>query len=253
MDVKEQFGNRAKYYGISEVHARGPSLQRAVELAAPQASDRVLDVATGAGHMAFAVAPFVSEVVCLDLTPAMLKEAALGAESRGFRHLRFIEGDAEEIPFPEEAFDIVFCRVAAHHFRDLQRALAEMVRVTKQGGRIVIVDTTVPEDDKLARKINHMEVLRDPTHVKNYRLSEWMSFFDQAGLTLLARETDLSDGEMSFAEWVERSGTVPQAVVSLWQEFTCAEPSLAAALQVRRAGDDLWFQLPRVILAGRKN
>jgi ubiquinone/menaquinone biosynthesis C-methylase UbiE len=141
------FGQRAAFYTTSAEHKDKVVLDRLVELAHVQSTDVVLDVATGTGHTAFAFAPHVKSVIATDVTPEMLNEGEhLMAES-GIQNMEFRIADAHDLPFEDTAFDIVTCRRVAHHFVDIRRALREIRRVLKPGGRLVIDDRSVPADE----------------------------------------------------------------------------------------------------------
>lgn len=182
------FGERAAFYTTSAAHTDQQSLARLVELAAPQPGWTALDIATGTGHTGFALAPQVAAVVGIDLTPEMLAEAR-GLQARnGLTNVRFEIADAHRLPFPDASFEIVACRRAAHHFSNLRLALAEMVRVLRPGGRLVIDDRSVPEDDFVDRCMNLIDWYHDESHVRQYRPSEWDALLTRAGLTVTAIE-----------------------------------------------------------------
>jgi ubiquinone/menaquinone biosynthesis C-methylase UbiE len=248
--VKEQFGPVAEQYTRSRTHANAEELARLVALVGPAPGDRVLDVATGAGHTALAFAPHVAEVVAFDLTPAMLEEVARNAARLGLRNITTRLGTAEALPFADQSFEIVTVRIAAHHFAGIERAIAEMARVVKTGGRVLVADTTVPEDDRLDEEINAIEKLRDPSHRRNYRPSEWKAMLEAAGLGVTVSELSIgSEGdELDFADWTARMRTPPAAVAELEQRFRQASPALRAALQIRVSGGKISFWLPRVTL-----
>jgi SAM-dependent methyltransferase len=182
------FGKRAASYTTSESHTDPHVLSRVVRLAAPRPGSTALDVATGTGHTAFALAPHVNLVVGLDLTPEMLAEArALRAERRA-ANVVFCVADAHTLPFRNASFDTVTCRRAAHHFADVHQALAEMRRVLRTDGRLVIDDRSVPEDDFVDRFMNHLDSLHDQSHVRQYRPAEWRAMLELAGFVLDALE-----------------------------------------------------------------
>jgi hypothetical protein len=128
-----------------------------------------------------------------------------------------------------------------------------MARVTRPGGRIVVVDTTVPEDDELDRQINRIEWLRDPSHVRNYRESEWKAMLAEAGLKLLFSEIDMysENGLMDFETWTARQRTSPAAKAELERLFRGASPALRDALEIE-IGEQIRFTLPLVTLVARK-
>ena len=185
--VQARFGPNAAEYAVSTNHAKGNSLARLVELARPQAHWHVLDVATGAGHTALALAPHVAEVVASDLTPQMLDAASQLACERGVTNLRTQLADAEALPFEASSFDLVTSRIAPHHFANIPQFLAEVARVLKPGGRLIIVDNIAPED--AAADLDAFEQMRDPSHVHCLSPREWAQGMVGAGLALLHGET----------------------------------------------------------------
>ncbi len=253
--VQSQFGPVASQYTASTGHADAAALARVVALAEVRPSDRVLDIGTGAGHTALALAPHVAEVVAYDLTPAMLAEVERSAAARGVANIRTRRGAAEALPFADGEFDRVTVRLASHHFGDICRAVEEMSRVLKPGGRAVVIDSTVPEDDTLDREFNRIEKLRDPSHVRNYRPSEWRAMLQDAGPTVTHGELSMySEGDrMSFDTWTARMRTPPAAVVELEGIFHGASPALREALDIAIVNGKIAFRVPLVILVALKN
>lgn len=249
--VRAQFGPAAEAYGTSAGHGDPEQLAELVQLAQPRSTDRVLDIATGAGHVALAFAPHVAHVVAYDLTPQMLEETMRRAAARGLDNVSVREGAAEALPFEDATFDIVAVRLAPHHFADIRRSVREMARVAKPGARIVIADTTVPEDDELDRAINHIETLRDPSHVRDYRPSEWRSMLEAAGLHVVHSAVNYytEGGRMRFSDWTTRMRTPPDVVAELETHFRTASPRLVQALDIRVEDSGITFCLPKVTLA----
>ena len=116
-EVQTQFGNNPEYYAVSPVHAQGDTLNVIVEFAQPTGTERVLDIATGTGFAAFAVARKVAHVTATDLTYEMLVKARDLSSERGLSNVEFQMAAAESLPFATESFDIVTCRIAPHHFQ----------------------------------------------------------------------------------------------------------------------------------------
>jgi ubiquinone/menaquinone biosynthesis C-methylase UbiE len=251
--VAANFGPVAERYATSAGHANKTALNSLVELVAPREDAEVLDIATGAGNVALAFAPHVARVVAFDLTPSMLDQTLKTATERNLTNVETVQGIAEELPFEDETFDIVTVRLAPHHYADIQKAVDEMARVTRTGGKVVIVDTTVPEDDTLDREINEMETLRDSSHVKNYRPSEWVRMVEEAGLQVLSESVGpyTEDFKMEFEEWVERIRTPEAQVRELRKRFQNASPQLTKAIrleQTERATLFVWDQITLVAL-----
>lgn len=253
--VNAQFGAAAAAYSSSLVHSDPAALRRVVELTGPQPADVVLDIATGTGNTALALAPHVARVIAYDMTPEMLAETARLAAARGLANVATRQGTAEALPFPDATFDIVTVRQAPHHFADVRAAVREMARVAKSGARVLFVDSTSPEDASLDRQWNHIEKLRDPSHVRNYRPSEWRAFLGAAGLRITFEELGFATQNgrpMDFADWVRRMNTPPAAVNELTHLFRNASPALAAALRIEIAGDAILFCVPQITLAAIK-
>ena len=120
--VQKQFGVAAADYAASAVHASGPSLARLLALVPARADWVALDVATGAGHTALAFAPLVARVIASDITDAMLRETEKLAAARGLANVETANGEAGKLPFADAGFDLVTCRLAAHHFPDAHDA-----------------------------------------------------------------------------------------------------------------------------------
>jgi ubiquinone/menaquinone biosynthesis C-methylase UbiE len=251
--VSAQFGAAAAAYTTSPVHNDPDALRQVVELAKPAHTDRALDVATGAGHTALALAPRVAEVVAYDMTQPMLRETVRNADARGLANVVTQQGIAESLPFADASFDIVTVRTAPHHFADIRAAIREMARVAKPSARIVIVDSASPEDASLDRQWNHIEKLRDPSHVRNYTPSEWRSMLADASLRITFEQSSFATENgrpMDFAAWIRRMNTPPAAVEELTRLFRDASPALIEALRIEIAADGaIFFSVPLITIA----
>jgi ubiquinone/menaquinone biosynthesis C-methylase UbiE len=175
------FGQRASMYTTSTAHTDPQVLARVVELSDPRPDWSVLDIATGTGHTAFALAPHVRSIIGTDLTPEMLAEAERLRAARSISNVTFRVADVHRLPFENEAFQLITCRRAAHHFSDIRGALAEMRRVLRPGGRLVIDDRSVPDDDFLDACMNELDRLHDESHVREYRPGEWRALLTEGG------------------------------------------------------------------------
>lgn len=201
--VKQQFGASAQNFVESPEHRHGSDLQRLVAYAELRGDERVLDVATGGGHTALAFSRHVREVVATDLTARMLEAATAFLAASGATNVHTELADAEALPFPDASFDVVTARIAPHHFADPQRFVREAARVLRPGGRFLLDDNIAPEDDELDAFMNRFEKWRDPSHVRAWRLSEWRTFVESAGLRVTHVEP-LARKRYGFEDWTAR-------------------------------------------------
>jgi ubiquinone/menaquinone biosynthesis C-methylase UbiE len=183
------FGERAAFYTKSPSHTDPQVLARVVELARPQKDWAALDIATGSGHTAFALASHVASVVGIDITMEMLREAESLKSERSVANVVFTAGDVHRLPFPDGAFQLVMCRRAAHHFSKIALALQEIRRVLAPAGRVVIDDRSVPEDDFIDECMNLLDRYHDESHIREYRPSEWRRMLEDAGFLVETVET----------------------------------------------------------------
>ena len=188
-EAKRIFGERAAHYTTSAPHTDPQILARVIELAAPAPDSVALDIATGTGHTALALAPHVASVIGVDLTPEMLAEAEELRSARGINNVSFRIADAHKLPFDDESFHLVTCRLAAHHFSNITQALGEMKRVLRVGGCLVINDRSVPEDDFVNACMNELDWYHDESHVRQYRPSEWKHMLTEASFVVDTVET----------------------------------------------------------------
>ena len=219
------FGRRAGYYRKSPVHADPAVLARLVAMARPRPEWTALDLATGAGHTALALAPHVRRVIGFDLTREMLAQAAALAREAGRPGLPLCQGDAHHLPFPSRSFDLVTCRRGAHHFADLPRALGEMRRLLRPGGRLVIDDRSVPEAAEAAELMNRLDRLHDPSHVREHSPRAWLELLRDAGFAV--EETE--PYEMLRPLHALTDGAEPQAAREIERLVDEMEPRVAEA------------------------
>jgi ubiquinone/menaquinone biosynthesis C-methylase UbiE len=236
--VQEQFGKTAASYLTSKPHALGKSLERMVALTAPQPDWRMLDIATGGGHVAYAFAPHVGRVWATDITQEMLDLVKTEAAKRGLANVRTAYAKAEALPFEDASFDLVTCRIAPHHFESIPAFLAEVHRVLKPGGLFALVDNVVPEGS-VGDYINAFERFRDPSHLRAWTMAEWRDALKAAGLAPGHEEQIYKT--MEFGPWAARhDATMLRLLRSLLTEMT---PAVHAAMEPKAVGDDMTFRL----------
>jgi len=168
------------------------------------ADSSVLDVATGTGEFARALAPHVAGVIGLDATDAMMERGKAFIRERGIENIEFRRGIVEDLPFADESFDIVASRYAFHHFADPKPVLSEMARVCKRGGHVIVVDIVIPDDSTAAEYDRH-ERLCDPSHTRCLAFDEFQAELRRLGMEVISART--RDIEESVVEWMDFSLT----------------------------------------------
>lgn len=211
--VARQFGPRAAAYVASEVHAHGADLDQAAELLRGHSSARILDLGCGGGHISFTAAPLVREVIAYDISPEMLAAVAQVAAERRFANLAMHQGAAEHLPFADASFDFVLSRYSAHHWHGFGRALAEACRVLRPDGTALFMDAVSPGIGLLDTYLQTAELLRDPSHVRDYAIEEWTRALDFAGFA--TRSVTKRRVRLEFATWVARMHTPPVHVEAI--------------------------------------
>ena len=238
-------------YAQSAGHASGDDLETVVAFAAPSADMHALDVATGSGNTAAAIAPHVESVVAIDIAPAMLERTRELAIKRGLTNVSTELMDVEAMRFPDACFELVTSRIAPHHFLDIDRALREIARVVVRSGAFVVEDSVVPEDPQLDRFLNDIEILRDPTHIRSLTPSEWRSKLIAAGF-IPTRETTCRKTH-DIAEWIGRAGLDAAGIDAVYDAFAAAPPSAIAAYSIEVAdGRAIRFTDEKIIIRAEK-
>jgi SAM-dependent methyltransferase len=232
--VQAQFGASAQAYVESAGHAAGPDLDLLVRWGRARAPRRVLDVATGGGHTAGAFAAFAPVVVATDLTLPML-QAARGLARRRQAPVRFLAADVEALPFADERFDVVTCRIAAHHFPAMVPALGQMARVLRPGGALLLQDILGHEDPDCAAFILEVERRRDPSHVRSVSRAEWGALLRAVGLTVV--EEAVVDKVRLWDDWTGRTGMTPRARADLERFVREAPAACRQAFRFELADD----------------
>jgi SAM-dependent methyltransferase len=203
--VTGQFGPQAAAYVQSAVHAQGEDLKQLAALVRGRPDARALDLGCGGGHVAFHLAPEVREVVAYDLSADMLAAVAAEAAKRGLSNVTTRQGAVESLPFADSAFDVVMTRFSAHHWRDVKSALREARRVVKGGGIAAFVDCVAPADPLLDTYLQGIELLRDPSHVRDYSVAEWTVMLRDAGFEV--GEVTMRRLPLDYASWIARQRT----------------------------------------------
>ncbi|MGH8013290.1 MAG: class I SAM-dependent methyltransferase [Candidatus Binataceae bacterium] len=203
--VRDEFTRQADAYAAAPAITDAERLARLVNAIQPSSTMRALEIATGPGHVAMALAARCREVVGLDLTAAPIAIAERLSRERAITNVRFQLGDAQQLPFADGEFNITVCRFAFHHFEHPDAILAEMVRVCRDGGTVAIEDLFASEIPARAQYANDVERLRDHSHTRALPLSELVRMMTVAGVEI---QRLYSDSLMPEAEsWMTHAHT----------------------------------------------
>jgi SAM-dependent methyltransferase len=183
--MTDVWSRRAEAFRESPTHREGPDLDLLVEWCEPGHEVKVLDVATGGGHVARRLREEGCTVVTVDPARGMEPD---------------VVAPAEALPFEDGSFDVVTCRIAPHHFQDIRKAVSEMARVTQ---RLVVIEDNVFVDER----VEAAERLRDPTHVRCYSEEEWKDLLTDAGLEV--EQVEHFERHPVVADWLARVDTPP--------------------------------------------
>lgn len=226
--VQNTFGKNAEKYVTSKIHGDTAELNQLVQTLNPQKDWVVLDIATGGGHVAKSLAPFVSQVFAADLTKEMVANTARHLES--FKNIWYVLADAEDLPFLDKYFDAVTCRIAPHHFPNPEKFISEAGRVLKPGGHFLLIDNVSPEEKELAGFMNTVEKLRDDSHCRCLSTGEWRKLFAASGL----HETNSKSRKKTFEfpSWVRRTAESDAQIKSVEDYILQADRAAAVYFQI---------------------
>ncbi|MGD0288151.1 MAG: methyltransferase domain-containing protein [Candidatus Binataceae bacterium] len=188
--VREEFTRQAQAYASAAVITDAERLARLVNAIDPGPDDRALEIATGPGYVAMALAQRCREVVGLDLTAAPIAIAQRTSRERGLANVRFEVGEADNLTYGDGEFDLVVCRFAFHHFLHPEAILAQMCRVCRNGGTVAVQDLYANENRARAARCNRIEQLRDTSHTRALALSELIAMMGRAGLEVESVHSD---------------------------------------------------------------
>jgi ubiquinone/menaquinone biosynthesis C-methylase UbiE len=250
--VKAYFSRTAANYVSSTSHRTGSDLQRLIALGDFTADQHVLDIATGGGHTALAVAPLVHEITVTDLTPTMLEQAQTFLLSQHISNAHFAIADAERLPFTSASFERVTCRIAPHHFINVALSVYEVARVLKAEGIFLLIDSCAPANAELDTFANTAEKWRDSSHGRSYSVKEWHDFFDQANLHV--EEQELFRKTHSYDDWTQRSqmDTVEKLALEQFILNSSSQTRTYFEVTTKPDGHIDHFSFDYLLLKGRK-
>jgi ubiquinone/menaquinone biosynthesis C-methylase UbiE len=166
----------------------------------PRGDERALDVGTGAGALAFALAPLVREIVGIDPVPELLELA----RARALPNTEFVEGDGAALPFPDDSFDLAGTHRTLHHVAQAKRVVTELARVTRRGGHVLVIDQLAPGDASAAAALHAFESARDPSHARLLSDVELHGLFAENGLAVVRERHE--DERRELAAYLDLAG-----------------------------------------------
>jgi ubiquinone/menaquinone biosynthesis C-methylase UbiE len=244
--ILDQFTKQAIPFATAAGIKDEEALKLLVEFTSVRPDDTVLDVACGPGLVVCAFAQVVRHATGIDLTPAMIERARTLQQEKGLTNVTWQVGDVLPLPYPDDSFSIVTSRFAFHHFPDPQAVLAEMKRVCTPNGKVVVSDVMASPDPQKAAAYNHMEKLRDPSHVCGLTLAELEMLFQQIVLPTPRKTFYHLEGEVE--DLLQRSFPNPGDADKIRQIFVEALDNDGLGMDVRRQGDKIRFAYPIAIL-----
>ena len=255
--IREQFTATADVFAenVRTLRARqAEHLAECVTAGFAGASDALaIDVACGPGTFTRPLAKRVRRAVGVDLTPAMIEKARAEAAREGIANITFVCADVTALPFADGVAGIVSCGYAVHHMLEPSRALAEMVRVLRPGGRVVINDIIVDKGCDGALQ-NSIERFRDPSHTNTLSLAEFRGIFHDAGLRVISEES--LDFWHDFDAWMRNAGCAPGDATYLqvrrMMEQSMEHDTSGFRPRLSETVGDLTFMHKVILLVGEK-
>ncbi|MFI1564787.1 class I SAM-dependent methyltransferase [Streptomyces sp. NPDC020490] len=249
-----RFDKIAGNFATSEVHRSSPTMEALHETLGSQTGSAICDVACGAGHLALSFADeHPARLVGVDPAPSMLESFRALAAERSVT-VETAQAAAEELPFPDASFDLVVSRLAPHHFLDIRKAVAEMTRLLRPGGRLAVIDLEGNEDPEIDTLNHELEVLHDPTHMRSYTLTEWIGFLQGAGLNVPVARGEQAESRtgVPVKRWCEIASSGAEAEHAIRRRLAAAPEAHRAALGIRQDGDEFLIPVRTCMLIGVK-
>lgn len=239
-DPRGTFGPAAEKYVASQVHSNPAALQRLIEIAQPNGGT-LIDIASGSGHTAIAFAPHVDRVIATDMTHDMLLVCRREAQARNLTNVEPAIARAEFLPFRNESFQGVTCRMGAHHFGNVPQFLRETRRILNPNGWFLLIDTTGPEGEIEAHLLDQIERMRDPSHGHDYGPKEWRVLFEENGFQVQHEEG--SRKTLESEDWMTRTSVPIERRNEIVEAISTSKGELREYLDPRVIDDKLHFDL----------
>jgi len=243
--IRSQFTRQAAAYADTAQARDIRSMARLVQLANPDSNALALDVACGPGRLTMALGQKVGRAVGLDATDALLQIARSETTALKLNNVSFEQGTATAMPFENDSFDIACCRAAFHHFDQPDKVMAEMTRVVKPNGQLLIIDILGNKDALMAQNHDHIEQLCDPTHVKAIPDSAFQQMFADNNLTV----TRCRFGESNYDidGWITHGGPDANVDADIRALFARNLQNDQTGLKIREENGQIMFSHQTVV------
>lgn len=246
-----QFDKQSERYGKGHILSNVSDVVAALAKIPATGGRRALDVATGGGHTGLYLAEHGWRATLADLSAAMLERAKEGARERGLT-VETRQHPAEEFPYLDASFDLVTCRVAAHHFSDVAAFVREVARVLVPGGHLLLIDGSIADDEPIAEAWQHdVEKLRDPSHGRFLSPRVWASHCAAAGLTVLSSEL-FPFKQPDLAWYFETAGTSPENRAAVTRLIDSVPPEAKRLFRLTQEDGKIVWWWQRLTLIARK-
>jgi len=244
--IIDQFSRQA--IPFTRVPGHLDSLRLLLEFSGVTTADQVLDVACGPGIVGCEFAGIADHVTGIDLTPAMIEQAEIRQRQNGLDNLTWITGNAEPLPFAAATFSLVITRYSFHHFIAPEKVLAEMCRVCRPDGCVMVADVAMPEEKSAA--YDQLEIIRDPSHVHALTEKEFATMFQNSGLTDCRRIG--YEVEIDLEAQLKASFPNPGVADKLRQMIVDDIGVNRLGINVQQTGSGIKYHCPITVYAGRK-
>lgn len=202
---QNQYQDKSEAYLNSQVHAQGIEFEKMRQCIQQNQFKHILDLGCGGGHVSYQVADLSETTIAYDVTAEMVNLVCEQAKAKGLSQIQGKQGGAEKLPFADQSFDCVISRYSAHHWQHVGQAMQEIYRVLKPKGKVIFVDILGNSQPVLDTFLQTIEMIRDPSHVRDYSLQEWMQFAEYAGFSI--EQVDKQKLNLNFESWVSRMQT----------------------------------------------
>lgn len=247
--VKQSFKKQAEKFAAYHM-SKAEYTDYLIQRIAANGTEHALEAAAGTCICGRALAPFVKDITCLDLTEEMLAQGKKLAEESGIKNICFETGNAEALPYEAETFDLVITRLSLHHFVDPGKPFCEMQRVLKKGGKLIVWDMEAT-DEPLREIDDKIERMRDPSHTRILSRAEFESMF-QKDFTLQCEESTLIP--VNLKNWMELTDTpenVQKEIVDLMKDDLSGGSKTGFSPYIK--GSQIMFNHRWLLLIGIKN